>query len=456
MNLPDTIYRISPVWLQNTLVSLYGWKQYRRRYTGNFSSILAAIEKANAFKSKDTQELQANKLQNIIQHAAENTPFYSNLFAEHGISATEIKTPDDLKRIPVLQKQLVRENPDLFRARGSQRYLTQNTSGSTGTPLSLEVDERTYKTAMALVVNHEQSHGVNFGERRATLAGRMLKPIDDNKPPFSRFNKAENQLLVSSYHINENNFRSYESELNAFQPRLLIGYPSAIYDLASEYQAQKTTPGFNPAIIVTNSETLTEWQRETIESVFKCRVFDYYGTAEYLVFASQCIHHGYHIDPTLGILEITTSDGTPVVDRPGNVVATTLCNYAMPLIRYQIGDCATLSSTPCDCGNSHPHLSSIEGRIDDVILTKDNKRIGRIDHIFKGLSGIREAQVIQESLERCHISVVPADKEEYVDVDALIKNMKARVGSNMHVKVAFTESIPKGANGKFKSVINQM
>ena len=101
----------------------------------------------------------------------------------------------------------------------------------------------------------------------------MLKLANDMKPPFSRFNRSENQRLFSSYHINETTFPHYKKELDKFQPQELIGYPSSIYDLAAHYLKSDSKPGFRPKAIITNSETLLLWQRETIESVFGCPGF---------------------------------------------------------------------------------------------------------------------------------------------------------------------------------------
>jgi phenylacetate-CoA ligase len=214
--------------------------------------------------------------------------------------------------------------------------MLQHTSGSTGTPLALEVDEYTYKLAMALLVDHEEAHGVPFGAPRATFAGRMVQPANKLTPPFARYNRAENQMLFSSYHLNSDTFKWYANELERFSPWELIGYPSAISDLASYYLNSGTKVRYFPKAVITNSETLLEWQKENIERAFNCRVYDYYGTAEYVLFAGQEAVGQYRLNPVIGITEVLNDDGQPASE--GRLIATTLTNRAMPLLRYEIGD----------------------------------------------------------------------------------------------------------------------
>jgi len=346
-----------------------------------------------------------------------------------------------------------RANPGSFCSKRSRdkTYFVQRTSGSTGKPLSIAVDERAYKLAMAALVHHEKRNNVSMGQARATFAGRMIQRIDDNRPPFCRFNKSENQMIFSSYHINEDNIRHYVDELNKFKPIEIIGYPSAIYSLAFSLLQSSLKLDFAPKLIVTNSETLLDWQRELIESVLLAPVRDYYGTAEYVVFAHQCEKRNYHIDPVLGLLEVVDSQDQPLYEEEGDILCTSISNYTMPLIRYRIGDRAIKSSRLCNCGQKTETLSKVIGRIDDFVLTLDGRRIGRLDHIYKGLSNIKESQIVQVFSDRCIIKVV---RSAAIDEHILRKNFSARVGSDMNVTVEYLEAIPKGKNGKFKAVIN--
>lgn len=448
----EAIYYASPVWLQNLLVSLMGYRLYRKRYTAPYLDLLAQVRESRCWNRQQRDDYQSEQLHRLIRHCSTQIPYYQQLFAEHGFHHNQFTSLPDLRKLPILDKQTLRARPEAFRSNSGRPYMMQNTSGSTGTPLTLAVNEQTYKTAMALLVDHEEHHGVPFRSRRATFAGRMVQRANDTKPPFARTNLAENQRLYSSYHLNRYTFPYYREDLDRFAPLELIGYPSAICDLASHYLATGTRPCFQTKAIVTNSETLLEWQRQRIEQVFGCQVRDYYGTAEYVVFAGQDQQGIYRTSPVLGITEVIAEGST---DGEGELIATSLTNDAMPLLRYRIGDSAT-PALGNDAGDvvRVDALARINGRIDDYIHTADGRRIGRIDHIFKGVTGVREAQVIQDQPDHCIVKVVVDESINTFDEGVLIGNLLYRTGNSMRVSVEKTSQIERGPNGKFKAVIS--
>jgi len=449
-SIAEELYYRSPVWLQNLLVSAYGYRLYRKRYTGDFQRILDLVRESREWNDEKIRAYQNEKLFNMVRHCRQQVPYYQRCFAEWGVHETDITSTSDLTKLPVLTKQALRADPDSFKTPGNPGFMTQHTSGSTGTPLELEVNELTYKLAMALVVEHEEHHGVPFGARRATFAGRMVQPSTNMKPPFARMNKAENQKLFSAYHLNETTFPWYRRELDRFQPKELIGYPSAICDLAGHYRLSGISPEFQPTAIITNSETLLDWQRDIIEKVFHCPVWDYYGTAEYVLFAGQ-EQDRYRLNPILGVTELLRDAESEY--GIGKLIATTLTNVSMPLLRYEVGDMAK----SCEQENSETtvthYVNELFGRVDDYIELPDGRKIGRVDHIFKGIKEIQEAQVIQRGVQ-CTINLVISDKSHQGDlIDTVKNNFELRTAGQLSTHINFIEKIPKGPNGKFKSVI---
>lgn len=450
MSKSEDLYLAAPEWLQQLMVKSYGYKLYRKRYGGSYRDILALIRESKDWTPQRIYQYQCENLTRIALYCSENIPFYQRQFADYGISPNQIDSPEKLRKLPVLDKETLRKRASEFLPTDHSRtYTVQHTSGSTGTPLALHTDETTYKLAMALLVDFEETNGVPFGAPRATFGGRMLKRSEKMKPPFWRYNKAENQLLFSSYHINSKTFPYYARKLNAFQPMELIGYPSAICELATQYLESGTVPGFHPRLIVTNSENLLEWQRHRIEAAFQCDVKDYYSTAEYLNFAGEDAAGRYRSSPLIGITEIEPLEGEP--EQVGNLVMTTLTNVAMPLLRYRIGDVGTLSEN----GNSTPGapvLAEVEGRIDDFLDTKDGRRIGRVSQVFKGLPGIKEAQIFQEKAGWATLRVV-RDESGTDNEEQLVRNAQARLGNDFRFRIEYREFIPRGKNGKFRFVI---
>jgi len=454
----EKIYQALPSYYQNMLISFYGKALFNKRYGKPFEALFAEIKTIDLLSVEEVRALQLEKLRKILCHADQYVPYYHKLFRKINFRPNNFQDMSDLEKIPPLEKDIFRSNFESFiSTRKSDRtYITQRTSGSTGKPLEVAVDELTYKRVMALLVQHEEEHGVGFGLPRATFAGRMIQSIDRNTAPFSRFNKAENQMLFSSYHINDKNIASYIGELEAFKPAELIGYPSAIYAMAVCIDHSDIVLNFKPDLVVTNSETLLDWQKSLIEKVFQAPVRDYYGTAEYIIFASQCVNDIYHINPALGHIEIVDENNVSVSDKEGDILCTTTSNFLMPLIRFRVGDRGISHSEKCSCGKNTPQLKKIIGRIDDYVLTKDNRKIGRLDHIYKGLKGIREGQLIQYKRDRCKVRIVKSDDIERIDEDTLIENFHERVGHDIRLTVEYVEHIEKGKNGKFKAVVNQL
>src|SRR5690554_3758327 len=214
----ERLYFSSPVWLQNIFVSLYGYNLYRKRYTGIYSEILKLVRESRTWSQKQIEDYQSEKLFLMVKHCRHNIPYYQKLFAVHGFHENDFTTTSSIARLPLLNKQTLLSNISDFRQPGTVPFALQHTSGSTGTPLTLCVNEYTYKLAMALVVEHEEFHGVPFGSKRATFAGRLIQPSDNLNPPFARFNKAENQKIFSSYHLNKATFPWYRNELDNFGP----------------------------------------------------------------------------------------------------------------------------------------------------------------------------------------------------------------------------------------------
>lgn len=450
-SMQERIYQRSPAWLQNVLVSAYGYRLYRKRYSGIYHEIRDLLRQSRHWSQEKTESWQAEKLHDMVRHCRLNVPYYQELFAEHGLHEHDFTSAEDVRKIPILTKAILRQDTARFRSGLGNTYMTQHTSGSTGTPLALEVDEYTYKLAMALLVEHEEYHGIPFGAKRATFAGRMVQPAEQLTPPFARFNKAENQMIYSSYHLNSDTFPWYAKALDSFRPLELIGYPSAISDLAFYYMSTGIKPNFEPKAVISNSETLLDWQREKIEHVFNCPVRDYYGTAEYVLFAGQNNDGDYRINPIIGITEILDEQGDP--SHEGRLIATSLVNKVMPLLRYEVGDSAISPENRHSMHSVTRSLERINGRLDDYIELPDGRRLGRLDHIFKGIEGLIEAQIVQDSPSHCTINTVFSSASRTENTDRLKANFNSRTGHQMNVTIRSVAQLSRGPNGKFRNVI---
>jgi phenylacetate-CoA ligase len=260
--------------------------------------------------------------------------------------------------------------------------------------------------------------------------------------------------LFSSYHLSKVNLRAYYDALQRLRPPEIIGYPSSLFALATYVLEQGLEP-LRPHVVFTTAETLLAHQRPALERAFGATVADQYGCTEMSLFVSQCEMGTYHLHPEHGILEVLLPDGKPAPEgTPGEAVCTGLVNMAMPLLRYQLGDRVVLSKRPCACGRSFPVIEEILGRMDDVLITPSGRPLGRLDPIFKPLSGIREAQILQVSRDRLLVRLATEPAFTTRDRESLLHELRKRIGDEMAIDLEFVPRIPKEHNGKFRAVVS--
>jgi phenylacetate-CoA ligase len=295
--------------------------------------------------------------------------------------------------------------------------------------------------------------GVSADARVATFAGRTLVPPDQDRPPYWRYNRAGRTLLCSSYHLGPHSAGAYADALVRFAPALIDSYPSSIEPIA-RYILEHDVPAPRPRAVITSSETLDLATRSVIERAFDCPVFDHYGAAEMAAFITQCRAGAYHVNPEFGIVEILR-DGHPVqVGETGEIVATGFLNPVMPLIRYATGDLAVQGRAGCPCGREFPALERISGRADDVLITPEGRRIGRLDPIFKAVTALVETRIVQDGVDHVRVETVTEAALASGEQAALLEELRNRLGPSMRIDLVRVPKIERTAAGKFRSVVN--
>jgi phenylacetate-CoA ligase len=254
------------------------------------------------------------------------------------------------------------------------------------------------------------------------------------------------------------NLPLYFERLRKFRPKAIEGYPSTIYILAGYLLSRNQT--FPLQSVFTSSETLYPQQREAIERAFECKLFDFYGLAERVLFATECDKHtGHHINMDFGILEVLNARGEPAArGEMGRMVGTGLHNYGMPLIRYETSDVTAIKPEPCPCGRGFPLMEDVTTKAEDIVTTRDGRYVSSsiLTHPFKPMHNVAESQIIQEDRE--HIVIKIIKRAEYTDTDSryLVEEMKKRVGSDMKIDIEFVDEIPRTKAGKFRWVISKV
>ncbi len=246
--------------------------------------------------------------------------------------------------------------------------------------------------------------------------------------------------------------------MRRFKPVALDGYPSSLYVFAKVLLNRGDRLPLR--VVLTSSETLFDFQRKAIEEAFQCQVFDYYGAAERVVFAAECGHRqGHHLFPEYGITEILDEHGRALPDgTEGQMVGTSIQNYGMPLLRYATSDCTAVTGRRCPCGRLLPLMHEVTTKAEDLLRLKDGRLISPsvLTHPFKPLNEIDGSQLVQTAVDRLVVRLVPRHDFTSAHSARLVRDLKARLGSDMQVDVELVKELPRTKTGKFKWVISDV
>lgn len=421
---------------------------------------LKELEKTQWWSLERLQELQNEKLRALIKHAYENAPYYHCLFQERGLTDKDIQTVEDLPKLPVLTKNDIRQNfADLIAKDSSKRKPFLNaTGGSTGEPLKYYIDMEVTSISWAGMLRGWEWAGYKLGDKRTTIAGSSL--VTD-KPTFNKRarNLIERNLKLSALDMSKERMASYTRKITSYKPKFLRGYPSAIYVFA-DYLREKGINSIQPKAIFTTAEMLLPQHREVIEKQFGCKVFDQYGCYDGGLQAMECSEHcGFHISVERAIVEFVDEEKKPAsVGCSGEILATDLYNYAMPFIRYAVGDVGTLAREQCPCGRGLPLMKSIEGRTTDLIVFSDGSTVPGpvLVDLFQNFQYIKQYQVIQDATDHLLIKVVT--RESYTDKDTahFLGTLKDHLSERAEIEVQFVDEIPTTKAGKWRFIISKI
>lgn len=401
---------------------------------------------------------QLEKLNRLLIHARENVPYYRNIFSQGTCAVTESPPFDrieDLNRLPVLTKDIIRSQKEDLCASGQERRKPYpNTSGgTTGEPVSLIQDFEYYENSEAHFLLIQTWRGAGPFDSTLHLWGAERDTYTGKKPLVSRIKDfLKNRITLNSFSMSEQDMAEYIAVLNRHRPRLVIAYAQSIYELAKFARTNKLFVEKQQAIH-TSASTLYGFMREEIETVFSCKCFDHYGSREVGAIASECpAHSGLHLLPEHLVVEITDSDGRPCAPGvEGDILVTTLNNYSMPLIRYRTGDRGILApQSACSCGCNYPKLLKVSGRSIDLFKTADGKRIDGefFTHLFYNMDTVKQFQVVQKSYDKICIKIVQQQDIGKDRLSRIEKAIKRVMGNDCIVEFQIVNHIEKTGTGK--------
>jgi len=423
--------------------------------------IISGYDESQWYSLNQLMSQQQKKLEELLLHAKKDVPYYRRVFRDYGLTAKELCTYSNFKKLPYLTKDIINKNKDSIVASHVKKrdLVTNSTSGSTGENLYFFQDRKCMLARQSVVWRNQAWVNCLYADKQASLWGAPfdLKKSQSMKGKLHALFTRE--ISLSSYELSEQSMEKYEKILNKYKPKLLVSYPSPLNTFAEFLLAnKKTIPSIKS--IITSAETLYEWQRSTIEKAFDCPVFDRYGCREFGSIAHECEkHEGYHLNVERFFLEILDDRGKPVTDEEsGEIVITDLDNYGFPFIRYKIGDIATQSSRSCSCGRGLPMLERIEGRTFDIIKAPNGNRIAGTfwTLALRTFPGIKNFQVEQILINKIILRIVTEHDYSMQTEEKITKLIHDKCGYEMEIKIIYVGRIPLTKSGKRKFVISSL
>lgn len=377
-----------------------------------------------------------------------------------------LKTPygrqvgaSELQDWPLLEKERVRDCPEAFLAAPRWRTIPASTSGTTGVPL------RVYRSLPSIVAEQAaidyvlRKQGLDFSTARiAVLRGDNIKDPADRDPPYWRDELQGRKRVFSSNHLSKETLPHFLEALRAFQPDCVYAYPSVLESLCQLL----LTSGERIQVdyVVTSSEQPSPTLGALIQQVFQAHWIDYYGLAERTAFAYSSFPDGYYFLPGYGWIELLPREAAPEGVRY-EIVATSLWNLAMPLVRYRTGDLVVL---PTDVGEAqrdavlwggHP-FGGVQGRFSDYLVAPDGAVLMGIDHIPRDVQHVARMQVVQEMPSFVRILVIPLPGYSAADEAQIMANARLKIPPTMKIQVEVVEQLERTAQAKAPFVIRKV
>jgi len=451
-----SLFNTTPIWVRSIASTLYGSLKKRREKTGKFWRYFHEVEKSQWWPASRLEELQCQRLRALILHSSQNIEYYKHMFAEYGINPSQIQTPNDLKILPTLSKETVRNEWPRLMAPGYRRsrLRSESTSGTTGTPLTVWMTDETYLRQKAVQWLQYSWAGYTGRQWVGVFGGYKIVPLTRHRPPFWIVNHAGRQVHFSTYHLNPDFLPHVVAKLESSNIQYLMGYPSAI-GIVAQYLASRNQCVSLKGVFL-SSEPIYDWHVEAIRQGFGCRVFNYFAATEKVVSAISCGHSlNLHVNEEICIPEFTPAT---LVDGRRVLLGTLLTNYAMPLIRYELHDVSSEVPTPCPCGRAHGLIGPIDTKAEDFIVTPHGSLVSAslLTFPFKTARGIIASQIVQLDLTTLMVNVVTNELFRPEDATKLCADIGSCVGDEMRIEITRVADIPRTNNGKFKFVVSAL
>lgn len=433
------------------LIDLIGNTQINKWY--------GIVKHSQFWSESEIKSYQEEKLKLLIKHAFNNVPYYRNLFRDLNLTPEDIRTKDDLLKLPVLTRRILRDHNNKLKNDNHSNFNSQKrrTGGTTGEPVSYMSDRNSWSLHWALKYRAWEWGGYRIGDKVGVMGGASVIP--ENKASLRRkvWNSLNRLYPMPTSHMTDEVLARFAAEIHSERIKCLRGYPSSISAFARYCRINKIDLDINT--IITTAEVLQPVYKEEIQQAFKPVIIDSYGCADGGGNGNTCLHDcGFHVSMESAIWEVCTPDGQPVKENElGEVTLTSLTNYAMPLIRYQPGDVVenSFDYSKCACGCTLPRIKSILGRTTDILHFSNGLSLGgpAFTLIFRNFPLIKW-QMVQNDNVSVDLNIIPTQDFNQGHVYEILRLLTHHCGKGVEIRIHEVSEIKDPPNGKHRIIIN--
>ncbi len=416
---------------------------------------LKEFERTQYLPEEDIRRLQLGRLRTLLEHAYAHSPFYRRRFEAAGLVPSDVHSLDDLRALAPLEKRDIQDHGADMVARNwpASDLIRNQTGGSTGTPISFFLGKDRKCSRAAATLRHNRWAGWEFGDKAAVLWGAPRDKPADGWRSSLRSALLREPLWLDTGCLTERTLAEFHAALLKQRPRIIQAYARSAV-LFARYLEARGSSCHRPHALVTSAETLQDDERALLERVFGCPVFNRYGCREVSVIASECeAHSGLHTMAEGLYLEIETPTGPARPGESGSILVTDLLNFAMPLIRYRIGDVASWASGRCPCGRGLPRLERVAGRVTDFLVGGDGRLVSGVflaTYVVAQRPSLGQVQIRQSEKGAVVFRVKPGrDFAAERDLDYLRSATREYLGADARVTMEIVDSLPAEPSGKF-------
>ena len=443
----QSLIKKSPSFVQKVY---YDVVPFSKRYGKVFSETYDFLLESEKWSREKLEEYQLQEFKKLIYHCYENVPYYTRVFSDRGLTPDDFQSLSDIKKLPFLTKDIIRENLNDLIATNmrDQKSYEFRTSGSTGKKLVFYGTDDAYKKEAAFVLRAYEKHGAKLYDEPSVWLRRYV-PVDRGSDLWY-YDYELKRLYMSAYHLNDNTIKEYIDTINKKKYHTLVAYPSSIYVLACLCEEHGLKLKHIKKIHVSSEMMLPEWKRK-VEEVFGIVPVAHYGAIEKVCFMNQLEDSDkYYENLQYGVTEYLD-------DGNGNhtIVATGFLNYYMPFLRYKTEDSVVLNP---DAGD-FDKVASINGRTSDILIAEDGSRLPGVNFyswIDKRVPGVSMFQIVQKNRKDIVFSFVGSQRYSEETIPQIHEGLTSRLG-NLNFTINKVREIKRNeSTGKIRCIVNNI